>query len=184
MVIEAAVGITIGWLAWSIALLTFGLDSVIELVAGSVLLYRLRAEARGIGEATTEALERQALQVVGVTFLLLAAYALYESAMIILGPELPIPSRGGVALAVAALVAMPLLGLAKRRVGLALGSHALVADAKESFACAYLSCTLLLGLGLNALFGWWWADPVAALVMVPFLIREGWEAIAEAREHS
>jgi divalent metal cation (Fe/Co/Zn/Cd) transporter len=77
---------------------------------------------------------------------------------------------------------IPILGLAKRRVGIKLGSHALVADAKETFVCAYLSLTLLLGLGLNTLFGWWWADPVAALAMVPLLIREGWEAIAEARE--
>jgi len=182
MVVEAAVGITVGWLAGSIALLAFGLDSVVELISGGVLLYRLQAEGRGIGEAATEALERRALRVVGVTFLLLAAYALYEGAIILAGPELPMPSYVGVALAVAALVAMPFLGLAKRRVGLALGSHALVGDAKETFACAYLSFALLLGLGLNVSFGWWWADPVAALVMVPFLIREGWEAIAEARE--
>jgi len=182
MVVEAAVGITVGWLASSIALLAFGLDSVIELISGSVLLYRLRAEAGGVGEAAIKDLERRALRVVGVTFLLLAAYTLYESSMILLGPELPQPSYGGVALALAALIAMPLIGLAKRRVGIKLGSHALVADAKETFVCAYLSFTLLLGLGLNTLFGWWWADPVAALAMVPFLIREGWEAIAEARE--
>ena len=184
MMVEAVVGITIGWLATSIALVAFGLDSVIELISGSVLFYRLRAESRGVGEVATEDLEQRALQVVGATFLLLAAYAFYESATIILGPELPQASYVGIALALVALIAMPLLGVAKRRVGLKLGSHALVADAKEAFVCAYLSFTLLLGLCLNALFGWWWADPVAALVMVPFLIREGWAAIAEARDSS
>ncbi len=152
------------------------------LISGSVLFYRLRAEAAGVGEAATEDLERRALRVVGITFFLLAAYALYESAIIILGPELPQPSSVGIALALLALIAMPLLGVAKRQVGITLGSQALVADAKETFVCAGLSFTLLLGLSLNAVLGWWWTDPVAALAMVPFLIREGWQALADARE--
>lgn len=181
MLVEAIVGVTVGWLARSIALVTFGLDSVIELISGSVLFYRLRAEAAGAGDAATGDLERRALRVVGITFFLLAAYALYESALIIRGPELPQLSSVGIALALLALIAMPLLGVAKRRVGIRLGSQALVADAKETFVCAWLSFTLLLGLSLNAVLGWWWTDPVAALAMVPFLIREGWEALADAR---
>jgi len=182
MLVEAIVGITAGWLVRSIALVAFGLDSVIELISGSVLFYRLRAEAAGVGEAATDDLERRALRVVGSTFFLLAAYAVYESALIILGPELPQPSSVGIALALLALIAMPLLGVAKWRVGITLGSQALVADAKETFVCAGLSFTLLLGLSLNAVLGWWWTDPVAALAMVPFLIREGWEALTDARE--
>jgi divalent metal cation (Fe/Co/Zn/Cd) transporter len=182
MIIEAAVAIGAGWLAASIALVAFGFDSLIELVSGGVLLYRLRAEAHGRTEGETEKLERRALWLVGGTFFLLTGYVLYEAAATLWRRESPEQSRVGIALAVAAVIVMPVLGLAKRKIGAQLNSRALVADAVETFVCAYLSLTLFLGLVLNAWLGWWWADPVAALVMVPFLLHEGWEAIEEARE--
>ena len=182
MIIEAAVAIGAGWLAASIALVAFGFDSLIELVSGGVLLYRLRAEAHGRTEGETEKLERRALWLVGGTFFLLTGYVLYEAAATLWRRESPEQSRVGIALAVAAVIVMPVLGLAKQKIGAQLNSQALVADAAETFVCAYLSLTLLLGLVLNAWLGWWWADPVAALVMVPFLLHEGWEAIEEARE--
>lgn len=181
MVLEAAVALGAGWRARSIALVAFGLDSAVELVSGGVLFYRLRAEIRGRSEEGTEDLERRALRVVGLTFFLLVIYIAWESVMTITRHEVPEASRVGIGLAVAALVVMPALGFAKRRVGARLGSGALMADAKETFVCAYLSFTLLLGLVLNAILGWWWADPVAALVMVPFLVHEGWEALEEVR---
>jgi divalent metal cation (Fe/Co/Zn/Cd) transporter len=182
MIIEAVVAIGAGWLAGSIALVAFGFDSLVELVSGGVLLYRLRAEAHGRTAGETEKLERRALWVVGGTFFLLTGYVLYEVAATFWRREAPDPSRVGIALAVAAVIVMPVLGLAKQKIGAQLNSRALVADAAETFVCAYLSLTLLLGLALNSWLGWWWADPVAALVMVPFLLHEGWEAIEEARE--
>ena len=182
MIIEAAVAIGAGWIAGSIALVAFGVDSVIELVSGGVLFYRLWIEAEGRGEAKTEQFEHRALWIVGVTFFLLSAYVLYESVTTLWHRESPEASVVGIALAIMALIVMPLLGWAKHQVGTRLESRALVADAKETFVCAYLSFTLLLGLGLNAGLGWWWADPVAALLMVPLLLTEGWEAVEEARE--
>ncbi len=182
MVVEAAVSIGAGWLAGSIALIAFGLDSLIELVSGGVLLYRLQAEARAAGEEATEELERRALWVVGATFFLLTAYILYEAGSTLWRRESPEVSAVGIVVAVAALIVMPLLARAKHKVGMTLRSEALVADAKETFVCSYISLTLILGLALNALAGWWWADPVAALLMVPFLIHEGWEAIEGAQE--
>jgi divalent metal cation (Fe/Co/Zn/Cd) transporter len=119
---------------------------------------------------------------VGVTFFLLSGYIVFEAASTLWTKEPPEVSRVGIILAAVSLAVMPALAIAKHRAGKALDSRALVADAKETFVCSYLSLTLLAGLGLNALFGWWWADPVAALAMLPLVIREGWEALAEARE--
>ena len=181
-VVEAVIAIGAGWRAGSIALVGFGLDSVIETIAALALYRRLRAEQAGATEEEAEAHERRALWIVGVTFFFLSGYVAFEAASTLWTKEPPEVSRVGIILASVSLAVMPVLAVAKHRTGKALDSRALVADAKETFVCSYLSLTLLAGLGLNALFGWWWADPVAALAMLPFVIREGWEAIDEARE--
>lgn len=177
--IEAVVAIVAGLLAGSIALVGFGLDSIVEVLAGSMLLWRLRVEvAHDHGEcADTEQAERRALRFVGVTFFLLAAYVTYESARKLWSEERPEESLLGLALAITSLILMPLLAWAKLRVARALGSRALEADARETAICSYLSLSLVAGLGANALWGWWWADPVAALAMVPLMVKEGAEAL-------
>lgn len=169
--IEAVVALAAGATASSIALIGFGLDSIIETASGVALLWRLRQ--RGEFEATAES---RALRLVGVTFFALAAYVTIESVRDLRHSERPEESLVGMLLAAASLVVMPVLGIAKRRLARTLGSRALAADGMETMVCAYLSFTLLLGLGLNAWLGWWWADAAAALAMVPFMVREGLEA--------
>ena len=175
--VEAAIAIWAGTAAGSIALLGFGLDSVIECAASAVLLWRLSVELRGGDEERVETAERRARLFVGFTFLALAAYVLVESALTLISGDHPAASLPGIVLAAISLVVMPLLALAKLRTARGLGSGALEAEAKETLACAYLSFTLLVGLVLNAAAGWWWADPVAALAMVPWLLREGVEGV-------
>jgi divalent metal cation (Fe/Co/Zn/Cd) transporter len=179
-VIEAAVAIGAGWLAGSVALIGFGIDSIIETIAATALFRRLRAELGGASAEESEAHERRALRVVGVTFFALALYILYESGSSLWMHRSPEPSRVGIGLSLLSLAVMPLLAFAKLKTGRALDSAALIADSKETFACAYLSLVLLLGLGANAAFGAWWADPVAGLLMVPWIVREGYEALEEA----
>ena len=180
-VVEAFVAIGAGWLAGSVALVGFGLDSTIETIAAAALYVRLRAEMRGASEEEAEAHEARALRVVGVTFLALATYIVYEAGSTLWFRDPPDVSRLGIGLAALSLAVMPFLAWAKYRTGQMLKSRALIADAKETIACSYLSLTLLLGLGANAVFGWWWADPVAALAMLPWVIREGLEALEESK---
>jgi len=175
--VEAIVAIGAGLAAGSIALVGFGLDSVIETSAGLMVLWRVMREVGGAAEANVIRAERQALSFVGLTFLGLAAYICYESGGKLWRQEAPAESWVGIALAACSLIVMPLLAVRKRAVARALGSRALEADAVETAVCAYLSFTLLLGLGANALFGWWWADPVAALAMLPLILKEGLEAL-------
>lgn len=175
-VIEALIAIGAGWLAGSVALISFGIDSVIETIAASALYRRLRAELRGASEEEAEEHERRALRIVGVTFFALALYILYEAGTALWAREVAEVSAVGIGLAALSLIVMPFLAFAKLKTGRALGSAALVADAKETFACSYLSLVLLLGLGANAAYGAWWADSVAALLMVPSIVREGFEA--------
>jgi divalent metal cation (Fe/Co/Zn/Cd) transporter len=169
--IEAAIAVGAGLAAGSIALVGFGVDSVIESISGSVLLWRLQAHQAG------ERRERLALKLVGVSFLLLAAYVAIDAAKTLLQREAPHASMVGIVLSVASLIVMPLLARAKRRVAARLESRALHADSHQTDLCAWLSAILLGGLTLNALGGWWWADPVAALLMVPIIAREGIEAL-------
>jgi divalent metal cation (Fe/Co/Zn/Cd) transporter len=176
-VLEAVIAIGAGILAGSIALVGFGLDSVIETVAAAALYWRLRAELLGSDGPALQRQERRALRIVGFTFLALAAYILYEASSTLWSREAPEPSPAGIALAALSLVVMPILGLAKLRTGRRLESRALVADSKETFLCSYLSFALLLGLGANAVYGAWWADPVAALLMLPWVVQEGLEAL-------
>ena len=175
--VEAVVAIGAGLLAGSIALVGFGLDSVIETAAGVMVLWRLRREVAGAHDDQVERAERSALGFVGITFLALGGYVLYESARKLWSQEAPAESWVGIGLAICSLIVMPLLAVRKRAVARALGSRALAADAVETLVCSYLSLTLLLGLGLNALAGWWWADPIAALAMLPLIFKEGFEAL-------
>lgn len=173
--LEAIAAIGFGLAAESIALVGFGLDSIIEISAASVLIWRL--SHKGTEEEESEK-EKKALFFIGVTFFLLAAYILYESGGKLIRQERPEVSYIGIVIASLSLLIMPALGILKRNIARQLGSRALEADAMETLVCSYLSFTLLFGLGMNALFGWWWADPAAALCMVYFLIKEGREAVS------
>jgi divalent metal cation (Fe/Co/Zn/Cd) transporter len=172
--VEGLVAVGAGVFSGSIALLGFGIDSFIETSSGAVLLWRLRAEHRG-GDA--ERLERTALKWVGASFLLLAAYVAFDSIKALLTREAPERSIAGIIIAVLSLVVMPWLAHQKLKMAGQLNSAALRADSRQTSLCAYLSAILLAGLLLNALLGWWWADPVAALCMVPIIANEGREAI-------
>ncbi len=180
-IIEGMVAIIAGVLAGSIALVGFGLDSYVEVASGLVLIWRLRKHGFG-NDRAEEAAEKKAILFVGTTFLLLAVYVLYESGKKLYLHEHPDESIVGILLAIVSLFVMPLLSFYKTNIAAKINSRALRADALETLACSYLSLTLLLGLGANALFGWWWADPVAALAMIYFLVKEGIEAIEEGRE--
>ena len=169
--LEAVIAVGAGIVAGSTALLGFGLDSVIESLSGAVLLWRLWDEKKG------EERERQALKLAGVSFLVLAVYVAYEATETLLMQEPPDARYVGIGLAVASVIVMPLLARAKRKVAARLGSRALHADSRQTDICSYLSAILLLGLAANALFGWWWADPAAGLLMVPIIGKEGVEAL-------
>jgi len=175
-ILEALVALVAGWLASSIALQGFGLDSVIETVSGFTLLWRFRSRARGTGEE--DHAELRAVQVVGVTFFALAAYVGYEAGTDLWFRRAPHFSLPGIILAALSLAVMPVLALAKRRVARALKSRALAADSLQTLLCSYLSATLLIGLALNGWLGWWWADPIAALGMAAFMVHEGFEALS------
>lgn len=170
-VFEAAVALGSGVLAGSVALVGFGLDSVIETMSAGILLWRFRTESH------FEKRERAARRLVGVCFLLLAVYIAADSAYALWTKAQPERSLPGILIAVAAVVVMPLLGRAKRRVAAQLQSGALHSDSRQADFCAYLSAILLVGLLLHAWLGWWWADPVAALVMVPIIAWEGVKGI-------
>lgn len=172
--LEAMVALVSGIIAGSIALVGFGLDSVIEVSSGAILLWRLLAEGQA---ENRERAEQMALRLVGGSFLLLAAYVAYEAIASLLRHQAPEKSLPGILLAIASLALMPVLARAKRRVARGLGSGAMQADSRQTDICAYLSATLLGGLVLNALAGWWWADPVAGLIMVPMIAKEGIDAV-------
>ena len=172
--LEGLVAVAAGAIAGSISLVGFGVDSFIEVTSGSVLLWRMSVDA---DVHRREPNEKRALKVVGACFLGLAAYITYESARDLLSRRPPEHSVPGIVLACVSLIVMPLLSRAKRRVGHALGSAAMHADAKQTEFCTYLSAILLVGLLLNAFFGWWWADPAAALIMVPIIVKEGIEGL-------
>ena len=168
--LEGLVAVVAGAIAGSISLVGFGIDSFIEVTSGSVLLWRMSVDAE---VQRRELNERRALRIVGVCFLLLAAYIAYESVLDLWSRRAPEHSITGIILACVSLVVMPLLSRAKRKVGHALGSAAMHADAKQTEFCTYLSAILLAGLLLNTFFGLWWSDPVAALIMVPIIAKEG-----------
>ena len=179
-VVEGVVAVSAGIASGSTTLMGFGIESIIEVTAAGTLYWRLRKELRG--EAPRETVERRALRTVGVAFFLLALYVAYEATSKLIRQEAPDMSVVGMSMAAAALVAMPFLAVAKNRTGRRLRSEALIADSRETIASTYLSFTVLTGLGLNALFSWWWSDSVAALAMLPYLGWASVDALKEARE--
>ena len=172
--LEGIIAVVAGAWAGSISLVGFGFDSFIEVTSGAALLWRMSAEA---DPQRRERIEKAALKIVGACFLLLAAYVTYEAASDLFRRRPPEGSLPGILLACASLIAMPLLSRAKRQVARGLGSAAMHADARQTEFCTYLSAILLAGLLLNAAFGLWWADPLAALVMVPIISKEGRDAL-------
>jgi|SRR5579862_1434917 len=172
--LEGLVALIAGTLVGSISLVGFGIDSFIEVTSGATLLWRMAVDSN---EQARERNERISLRIVGVCFLVLAAYITYESLSDLIGRRPPERSIPGIVLACVSLVVMPLLSRAKKKVGNDLGSAAMHADAKQTDFCVYLSAILLLGLVLNGALGWWWADPVSALIMVPLIAKEGVEAM-------
>jgi divalent metal cation (Fe/Co/Zn/Cd) transporter len=172
--LEGLVGVTTGALAGSVSLVGFGVDSFIEVTSGAALLWRMSAEA---DHCQRERREARTLKIVGTCFLALAAYVGADAIWNLWSRSPASPSSAGIALAVASLIAMPVLSRAKRRVARGLGSGAMHADARQTEFCTYLSAILLGGLLLNALLGWWWADPIAALVMTPIIAKEGIDGV-------
>ncbi len=173
-IIEAFASIVFGSIANSIALIGFGLDSVVESLSGFVLIWRLRQHGK-IPEAEEERIEKKAARFVALTFFVLGFYVLFQSLKKLIGKEISDPSLPGIIIAIVSMLIMPVLTWQKYRTGKQIQSRALIADSKETLACAFLSVALLLGLGSNYLFGFWQADPIAGLIIVIFLFREGLE---------
>ena len=167
---EGLVSIVAGLIAGSVSLIGFGLDSLIEVTSGAALLWRLHHD---LNASRREHVERITVNIVGWCLVVLAAYILYESGSTLIGHETPERSIPGIIVAAVSVVVMPVLAKAKRRVAAGIGSSAMNADSRQADFCTYLSAILLGGLLLNALIGWWWADPVAGLVMVPIIAKEG-----------
>ena len=172
--LEGLVAVIAGAFAGSISLVGFGVDSFIEVTSGATLLWRMAVDS---DERTRERNERISLRIVGACFLALAAYIGYESISDLVNRKAPEHSISGIILACVSLVVMPVLSRAKKDVGKKMQSAAMAADAKQTDFCVYLSAILLFGLLLNAILGWWWADPAAALIMVPIIAKEGMEGI-------
>jgi divalent metal cation (Fe/Co/Zn/Cd) transporter len=178
-VVEAVVSLVAGILAGSVALVGFGIDSVIEVTASGAAQWRLRAD---VDRARRERVERITVRVIGWSFLALAVYVALDSVMSLWLRERPDRSMLGTVILALSVIVMPVLARAKRRVARALGSAALGADATQTSLCAYLSIIALVGVALNALAGWWWCDPAAALAMVPIIAKEGVDGI-RAKSH-
>jgi len=176
-VLEGLIAVIAGMASGSVALVGFGLDSFVETISGAVLIWRLREEDRGADPGRIEQIERRAERLVGVAFLLLAAYVAVEAVLSLLAGDTPEASPVGIVLTTVSIAVMVWLAAAKLRVGQALGSRALIADSKQTRACWYLSAVTLAGLAANAVAGWWWADPVAALAIAVLLVREGLETL-------
>jgi len=172
--LEGLVAVVAGAFAGSVSLVGFGIDSFIEVTSGIVLLWRMSADA---DVQRRERNEKLSLRIVGVCFFALAVYVGYESISDLVSRKAPEHSVPGILLACVSLMVMPLLSRAKKKVAKELGSAAMHADAKQTDFCVYLSAILFIGLLLNAGLGWWWADPAAALIMLPLISKEGMEAI-------
>jgi divalent metal cation (Fe/Co/Zn/Cd) transporter len=168
--VEAVVSLAAGLVSGSVALVGFGVDSGIEVTASVAAQWRLRAD---LDVARRKRIERLTHRIIGACFLALAAYVIVESGMTLRDREAPHPSPLGLVILILSILVMPVLARAKRRIARALESRALEAEATQTSICAYLSVIALAGVGLNTALGWWWADPVAALLMVPIIAREG-----------
>jgi cation diffusion facilitator family transporter len=181
-VIEAVVAVGVGLIVGSVALVGFGVDSGIEVISAVVLLWRLYRAGPSASAEEHGLAEKRALYLVAATFFLLAAYIAYEAIGALIAQEGPESTTVGLVLSILSILIMPTLAYLKGRIGREMGSRALVADSVETWVCAYLSVALLAAVGLNAAFGWWWADPVGALAMLPVILWQGWETLEEARE--
>jgi cation diffusion facilitator family transporter len=177
-ILEGIISILAGSMAGSIALIGFGLDSFVESLSGSVMIWRFRKSGK-ISEEEEEKIERRATLWIAYSFFILGAYVLYESGKKLYLREIPEPSLLGIIVAVASIIVMPILFYMKYQTGKEIGSRALVADSKETLACTFLSLALLTGLVLNYLYGLWQADPIVGLIIVIFLIKEGYETLKE-----
>lgn len=175
-IFEGVVSIFAGLLAGSIALVGFGLDSFVESSSGTVMIWRFRKHGK-ISEDDEEKIERKAVRFVAYTFFILGVYILYESVKKLYFREIPDPSLLGIIIAILSIIIMPVLFYMKYRTGKLINSKSLMADSKETLACTFLSVALLIGLGLNYLYGFWQADPIVGLVIVIFLIREGYKIL-------
>lgn len=171
-IMEAVVSIIAGRLAGSVALIGFGIDAIIESLSGATMLWRLHVD----NHHRREEFERRAQRLIGCSFFVLAAYVCWEAVEKLWRQEAPDRSIPGIVLACCSLAIMPVLARKKRAVSLKLGSAAMAADSRQTLLCSYLSAILLGGLLLNAVLGWWWADPVAGVIMTPIIAREGWLA--------
>ncbi len=180
-VLEAVAAIIFGGVANSIALIGFGLDSIIESLSGLVLIWRLTQHGK-ISEEMEEKIERRATKFVAITFFILGGYVLFESIKKLVTAEVPDTSLPGIIIALLSMVIMPFIAWQKYKTGKQINSIALVADSKETLVCASLSIALLIGLGLNYLFGFWQADPIVGILIVIFLFKEGWELWNEEEE--
>ncbi len=180
-VLEAVASIVFGGIAGSIALIGFGLDSIVESLSGLILIWRLRQHGK-ISEEKEKRLEKRATRFVAVTFFILGLYIFVEAIRKWAVVEIPEPSLPGILIAIASLIVMPVLTVQKYRTGQQISSRALVADSKETLACAFLSLALLIGLGANYLFGFWQADPIIGIIIAVFLFWEGWAGWKESGE--
>jgi len=172
--IEAVVSLVAGLLAGSVALVGFGIDSIIEVTASGAAQWRLRSDWN---HARRAQVERTTARIIGATFIALAIYVAADSAKALWQHERPERTVAGIAILTLSVVVMPVLARAKRHIARAMGSKSLESDARQTSLCAYLSLIALAGVALNALLGWWWADPVAALAMVPIIVKEGVEGL-------
>ncbi len=176
--IEAVASIFFGTLAGSIALVGFGLDSIVESLSGFVLVWRLKKHDN-LSEEEEEKIEKKAVRFVGITFFILGIYVLYESISKIVMQEVPDPSLPGIIIAIISMIIMPVLAYKKYSLGKKMGLASLVADSKETMVCSVLSLALFLGLAGNYFWGFWLADPIAGIVIVVFLFKEGLELLNE-----
>ncbi len=181
-ILEGIISIAAGLMAGgSIALIGFGLDSFVESLSGCVMIWRFRKHGK-ISEEEEERIERKAERIIGITFFVLGAYVLFESARKLYSRSPADPSLLGIIIAVVSIIVMPALFYLKYRTGKAIGSRSLVADSKETLACVFLSVALLIGLTLNYLYGFWQAGPIVGLIIVFFLVKEGYETLTEEEE--
>lgn len=179
-ILEGIVSIFAGLLAGSTALIGFGIDSFIESLSGTVMIWRFRKHGK-ISKEEEEKLEKKAIKFVAYTFFILGAYLLYESIKKLYFQEIPKPSFLGIIIAVISIIVMPVLFYMKYQTGKSMSSRSLVADSKQTLACVFLSVALLIGLGLNYLYGLWQADSIVGLVIVIFLIKEGYTTLKEEK---
>lgn len=177
-IVECIASIIAGYLAGSTALLGFGSDSLVESLSGTIMIWRFRKNGF-ISVDEEDKIEKKATFLVGITFFIFGIYLLYDSIRKLLVTDKPEPSLIGIMIAFSSIIVMPILFYAKYKTGKSLGSKSLVADSKQTLACLFMSVSLLIGLGLNYLFGLWQADPVVGLIIVAFLFREGYEIIFE-----